>query len=305
VFENGRADAGGGVFIYQAESQFLNCTFRNNLATDGAGAYCGYCETGAGVLFAGSLFHDNGYPYPGVGGFGAGIYYSHSRGSVLSCTLVFNRAWIGAGVLVSTGSVIAVERDLIAFSPEGQGLAVYAGSVMVSHCDIYGNHGGDWVGAIAGFLGTDCNVAVDPIFCDEAGREFTLREDSPCLPENSAGCGLIGAFGEGCEAPVSSVRGAGSIAGCGDRISIFPSLGRGPATIAYSVAQAGHVRLDLYAPDGRRVAALVEGHRAAGEHRLEGWRVTDESGRRVPAGLYFLRLETAAARASRAFVLAR
>jgi len=305
VFEDARAEAGGGAFIYQAEAQFLGCTFRHNLATDGAGAYCGYCESGAGVRFAGCVFFDNDYPYPSVGGYGAGLYYSHSRGSVEACTLSFNRAWIGAGLIVSTASTVAVVGDLIAFSTEGEGLAVTGGSVTVSHCDIYGNQGGDWIGAIAGFFGTDCNVAVDPIFCDGAGRDLTLRADSPCLPEHSGGCGLIGALGEGCDAPFSDVQAGGSLAESGERLMVFPSPGRGPATIAYSMAQAGRMRLEVFAADGRHVATLTDGFRAAGEHRMEGWGVTDERGRGLAAGLYFLRLETPAGKVSRPVVLVR
>ncbi len=305
VFADCRAEAGGGAFVYQAEAQFLACTFRDNLATDGAGAYCGYCGTGSGVRFAGCVFFDNDYPYPSVGGYGGGIYYSHSLGRVEACTLAFNRAWIGAGLLVSTASTVEVEGDLIAFSPEGQGLAVNAGSVTISRCDIYGNQGGNWVGAIAGQLGINCNTSVDPILCDGAGRDLTLREDSPCLPEHSGGCGLIGALGEGCDAPFSAVPPAGPDADRGEALAIFPSPGRAPATIAYSVAQAGRVRLDLHAADGRHVATLVDGFRAAGEHRVEGWEIVDDHRRALPAGFYFLRLETPSGRAGRSVVLAR
>jgi hypothetical protein len=39
---------------------------------------------------------------------------------------------------------------------------------------------------------------VDPEFCDPESDDFTVMNTSPCLPENSLGCGLIGALQEGC-----------------------------------------------------------------------------------------------------------
>ena len=39
---------------------------------------------------------------------------------------------------------------------------------------------------------------MDPMFCDEVTGDLTLRAGSPCLPENSAGCGQIDVYGVGC-----------------------------------------------------------------------------------------------------------
>lgn len=41
------------------------------------------------------------------------------------------------------------------------------------------------------------NITADPLFCDAAAGNFHLQWGSPCLPENSNGCDLIGAFGYG------------------------------------------------------------------------------------------------------------
>ena len=43
---------------------------------------------------------------------------------------------------------------------------------------------------------------VDPLFCAPELSDWTLHQGSPCLPEDPLGCGLIGAFGQGC-GPVS------------------------------------------------------------------------------------------------------
>lgn len=68
--------------------------------------------------------------------------------------------------------------------------------------DIFGNAGGDWTECIAGQLGENGNTAIDPLFCDAASGDYTLRRDSQCAPENNPECGGIGTEGVGCAAPV-------------------------------------------------------------------------------------------------------
>jgi hypothetical protein len=68
--------------------------------------------------------------------------------------------------------------------------------------DLYGNAGGDWVGAIADQLGQDGNFSEAPLFC---GEETLLLDDrSPCSPLHPQNeCGLIGAWPRGCQTPMS------------------------------------------------------------------------------------------------------
>ncbi len=42
------------------------------------------------------------------------------------------------------------------------------------------------------------NLDTDPFFCDPANGDYSLAEDSPCLPENNDWGVLIGALGQGC-----------------------------------------------------------------------------------------------------------
>jgi hypothetical protein len=68
-----------------------------------------------------------------------------------------------------------------------------------------------------------------------------------------------------------------------------PNPTRGPTTMNFSIPQAGRVRLDVYDVTGRRVCTLVDGERCAGAEAMV-WDGTSESGARLAAGLYFLRL---------------
>jgi parallel beta helix pectate lyase-like protein len=45
------------------------------------------------------------------------------------------------------------------------------------------------------------DFSVDPLFCDESHNQFTIMSISPCAPENSGGCGQVGAFLPACDPP--------------------------------------------------------------------------------------------------------
>jgi flagellar hook assembly protein FlgD len=61
------------------------------------------------------------------------------------------------------------------------------------------------------------------------------------------------------------------------------------ATIAYTLAEAGAVRVDVIDTAGRLVRILREAHDALGSHQLH-WDGRDTGGRDVPGGVYFVRL---------------
>ncbi len=75
-------------------------------------------------------------------------------------------------------------------------------------------------------------------------------------------------------------------------------------TLAYELAQAGPVRLEVYGVDGRRVATLISGERSAGRHEAI-WRGTDDAGRAVSSGVYLARLRHAGGVDTQRLVLVR
>jgi hypothetical protein len=64
-----------------------------------------------------------------------------------------------------------------------------------------------------------------------------------------------------------------------------PNPASGSTTLRFRLARASSVRLDVFDPQGRRVAALLDGRREGGEHTVT------LDGRGLPAGLYLCRLE--------------
>jgi FlgD Ig-like domain len=68
-----------------------------------------------------------------------------------------------------------------------------------------------------------------------------------------------------------------------------PSRGEG-TTLAFSLPVDARVTLAIFDEQGRRVRALVDGPSPAGRHQPH-WDGTDDSGRLLPSGIYFVRLE--------------
>ena len=62
--------------------------------------------------------------------------------------------------------------------------------------------------------------------------------------------------------------------------------------VRFSLAATGHANLEVYDVSGRRVSTLLSRPTPAGAQRVR-WEATDERGKRVPAGRYFLRLNAA------------
>jgi len=65
----------------------------------------------------------------------------------------------------------------------------------------------------------------------------------------------------------------------------FPNPASGPASVRFGLPAGGRVTLELYSVLGERVVTLADGERAAGWHLV---RLDDA---RLPAGIYFLRLQ--------------
>ena len=76
-----------------------------------------------------------------------------------------------------------------------------------------------------------------------------------------------------------------------------------PSTIIpYELAEAAHVRLEIFNLLGQRLATLVDGTRSAGSHTAM-WDATDAAGRAVGAGVYIYRMSSEGRSMSRRMVL--
>ncbi len=86
--------------------------------------------------------------------------------------------------------------------------------------------------------------------------------------------------------------------------TIAPNPISSTARIAFTLPDVGHAALDIMDVQGRRIARLVDGELGAATHAYT-WNTRDEMGRPVPSGVYFVRLVTGSACATRRIVIRR
>jgi hypothetical protein len=291
LFAGNTSDHRAGVMLADdyASPVILGCTFYNNHATDTGGGASG-CGS-ADPLFRRCTFADN------------------------------SAATGGAGISCSCSADALLESCIIAFSSSGPAVtALNQSTVTLSCCDLYGNAGGDWVGAIAEQCGVAGNFSEDPLFCDHAAGDLRVDGESPCLPRNhpqGMECNIIGAWGVGCpgtgvDPQVFSEAGVclgspwpnPSARGVEFRFSVperdlpsgpagpSPGAGSGATSGAGSGATAGpqaDVELSIHDAAGRLVRMLLQRPLESGAH-VAGWNGDDARGHPAPAGVYFVRL---------------
>lgn len=144
---------------------------------------------------------------------------------------------------------------------------------------------------------------------DGATRLFLGYQDrystSPNVPgwygDNS---GSISVTVEQAGDPTGAVDGPGRVAGF-RLLQCSPNPFNPVTTIRYELAVARRVDLRVYDMSGRLVKVLAGGIREeAGLHEVD-WRGLDESGQRVPSGIYFYRLTAAGDSKTRRMVLVK
>lgn len=236
VFRSNYAEKGGAVWFGGVGSPlFANCVFEGNTARTGGAVYA--VNTPYTVRLSGCVIRGNeasstaggifGYNVPLVvencevsGNFsatdGGGMTLINCYASTVSrSTFYGNGATSGGGIALLGTVILTVEGTIIAASESGGAAALGPNTTMALSCsDLFGNTGGDWTGRIAGQLGIDGNISVDPLFCGGPALDFTLKAASPCAPGNhpdGAPCGLIGALGVGCGGVPVEVRSWGAI----------------------------------------------------------------------------------------------
>jgi len=84
----------------------------------------------------------------------------------------------------------------------------------------------------------------------------------------------------------------------------WPQPARGAVRFAWTLAEAGEARLEVFDALGRRVRVLADGVQPAGRREL-AWDLADAQGRRISAGVYLLRARSAAGESHQRVVVGR
>ncbi len=265
--------------------QFINCVFANNQAERGGAVSLVGQST---AQFEGCVFYEN------TADDGGAVFFEHADTSMVSrCTFANNHASVGAHLSVNTSmtDTLKVDHCLFAFATLAEGVFWDGEKNLELSCvDIFGNEGGDWVGAIADQEMTGGNLHLNPQFCGDANPLFplSLAPGSPCAEKNSPDCGRIGALPVGC----SSVAGADYHPPLASDFRLqpcFPNPFNPTTTISFELTYDAIVNLAIHDARGELVRTLVSGYYQAGISS-KVWHGKDDHGQAVASGLYFARL---------------
>jgi hypothetical protein len=230
---------------------------------------------------------------------GAGIRVERDpwgSGSILGNNTVFGNAGSGIEVISPQSySTVRVEGN-IGFGNGGWGLTVPGGVSVQPGCnDWFGNT----QGAVQGIPAGATDLSVDPLFCNVEHEDVSLDSASPLL--DAAGCGQIGALGEGCNAnlPVSDAAEP-----LHSRSRVFPNPAFGPATIEWTLEAAADMDVRVYDLAGREVAAPVRGRFGAGRNSTR-WDGLRSGGEPASSGWYVVKVRGGALSATHRLLLLR
>jgi len=225
-------------------------------------------------------------------GNGGAIRCHYARVQLTSCTLVANAGASGGGIYCGGESSATIHASIIAFSTEGESaVGATEEAIQITCSDFFGNIGGDWVGYIADQEELHDNLAADPRFCSITEGDYHLAANSPCGPDSSSVCGLIGALGIGCGL-VAVPEEANDIPLHFQLEQNYPNPFNPLTTIRFSLAESNLTTVCIFDTVGRRIRTLLAEHLPARTHEIT-WNGRDDSGHPVAAGIYFYQVISA------------
>ncbi|MCX6601872.1 MAG: T9SS type A sorting domain-containing protein [bacterium] len=292
---------GAAVYGYGPAITITSCTFDSNTSgiyVGGPNAYVARCT------FARTR---NGYAiYCHSGVYEECLVQEPAGWTAVACSGVaeMRRCTIRGGMACSDSG--RVSSSIIAFADDYYRPGVYfytASGPRVEHCCIYGNAGGNFSGNVPAGMGvvaltnangdscdTYYNIFLDPQFADTAEGDYHLTLGSPCIDAGDPGLPYdpdgtaadMGAF----YFNQLAVRENGRIAMRPYALAQnYPNPFNAQTRIAFDLARAGEVTLEVFDITGRLVRTLVDRRMAAGAHEV----TLDAPG--LPSGFYFARME--------------
>jgi hypothetical protein len=241
--ENVAASSGGAVFINQSIARIVSCTFIANQTAFHGGAI---------LVQLSDATIDSCLMVRCDADLGGGIGVFDSDNTIIEqSTIVRNEGQRGGGVYVDVGEV-EIERSIVAENT-GNGLEANAGAVVIDGCnDVWQNLSENYVNVTMG----SGSFSLDPAFCDADDDDWRIASHSPCAPDNSPVCGLIGALPVGCGGGLirvpndyPSILLAINAAGAGDTVAVAEGLYTEHVTMKPVVRLLGGWRSDFAVRD--------------------------------------------------------
>jgi hypothetical protein len=136
------------------------------------------------------------------------------------------------------------------------------------------------------------SIAQNPQFCEIfegwLGGDYRLSPGSPCIGTGEGGTNM-GALGVGCELLGVEDLVAGVVL---TELAVFPNPTGGVVGFGFGLALRGAVLFEVFDLGGRMVARPFEGSLDPGRHTLFWDLGATAAGKRVPPGVYFLRIRS-------------
>jgi hypothetical protein len=305
-----RASNGGGVCAGDSTSlQMTGCLLGDNTATyDMGGAI--YCSASAQLSLSFCRLIAN------RANEGSAVYSGGAATCLTRCTIVWNRSYYSSYSSAVEGSAgLILNSCIVAYTVGGWGLDVAQGAQVI-YCAISGNDSGAvhadggppglGIVALTNANGDSCdtyyNIFLDPQFADTANGDYHLTAGSPCIDAGDPALEFdadntvadMGAFYFDQLAISGPERTAVRHYVLGQN---YPNPFNSETRIRFDLPRASRVRLAVYDITGRQAAELESGVLPAGHHERMF------SGRSLPSGVYFCRLEYDGRSATRKMVL--
>ncbi len=273
---------GGGLYFNNVTVTADSLTVEGNDAHNGGGVMFDACPSAA---LSNSVIAGNGAFF-----FGGGVSVQTTPTSITGCTIVGNAGTLsGGGGIYGSGSALDLANTIVADNTGGAsfagGVALSGGSATFACNDAWNNSGANYSG-VADPTGTNGNISADPQFCSAAEGNYSVAAGSPCHPDNSGGCGLIGALNDGCGGASDVPGGDGAVPAAFRVDQAFPNPFNPKTTIRFALPEANRTVVQIFDVKGRLVRTLLDGNLPASTHELT-WTGRDDDDRQVAAGVYF------------------
>ncbi|MBZ0270215.1 right-handed parallel beta-helix repeat-containing protein [bacterium] len=166
------------------------CVFEEPGANGAGGVALSISGVGPKAITA-NVFRNMNVPATGA----AAVYLLEGTAVVDGNTFVDLNQTTWPGVVLKANSVTDLQfsHNIIAHTSDVAVFDIGTPNVISHDCNVFWDN----VGGIGIPLSPTDRIA-DPQFCDPDNGDYTLQGTSPCLPDLSLGCGLIGALGQGC-----------------------------------------------------------------------------------------------------------
>lgn len=220
------------------------------------------------------------FPENPLRGRGGALYLEECNGLVEGNTMVDNVALIDGSAVHMLNSTVAFRNNLIAHNRgDGGGVTTEDGAPPTWSCNNVWNSGSTNYSGWPDPTGLEGNISLDPLFCDPDALVYTLMAGSPCLPQNSDGCGLIGCLPIGC--PVAGTP--DPVAEAQIAIRAYPN----PAVDHVWFATSGSTTSFRIYDTAGRLVRILDSASSAGRTGSLLWDLRDASGSLVASGTYW------------------